>query len=127
MTQARADDRVVRVVLKNATNEPARLCLRPCGGIFDMAAGVSYELRARGPATDLLTIELGNGEVVVDGWSHSDLSVHTFTVKRQRGAQSEELAPSMAPAIALELRGRLQGVDRAFGGLNDFDDDEPLG
>ena len=114
MTNERADDRVVRIVVKNGTGYPARLLLKPFSGFYDMAVGESYEVRARGPATGTITLEQVEGGSVVTGWPGCILSVHTL--KRLGGERLEPLSPAVAPTIAL-LR-RMQML------RGDYDDDE---
>ena len=107
MTPERSSEHVVRVVLKNGTKEPARLLLRPFGGYYEMAAGLSYEIRARGPASGTLTIEQVEGGTIVSGWPGCILSVHS--VKRPSGSYVIERSPAAAPHI--ELRQELHPVD----------------
>jgi hypothetical protein len=118
MTNDRPADRVVRIVVKNGTRVPARLVLKPFSGFYDMAVGESYEVRAYGPSTGILTFEQVEGGCVVTGWPGCILSAHTL--KQFGGRWLQPISPALAPTIAL-LRRVLSRRRR-----RDDDDDETL-
>ncbi len=100
-------DRVLRIVWRNRTNHSTRLRLRGVSGSYEMAYGVSCEVRARGPATGTVTVEQVEDGAILTGWPGCVLSVHSL--KLVGGPSPEQSLPAVAPTIAL-LR-RVYGVD----------------
>jgi len=136
MPNDRTDDRAVRLVVKNGTKFPSRLILKHVpppdatptqraaatapGGFYDMAAGESYEVRARGPAAGTLTVEQVEGGSIVAGWPGCLLSVHTL--KRLGGERIEPISRADAPTVGLLRR---MWALRGHGDV-DEDDEETL-
>jgi hypothetical protein len=120
MPNERTDYRAVHLVVKNGTKLPSRLVLKGFSGFYDLAAGESYEVRARGPATGTLTVEQVEGGSIVAGWPGCILSVHML--RRLGGQQLKPLGRADAPTVALLRR---MSTLRGYGGADD-DDDETL-
>jgi len=97
--QRRPEDHTVRVVVRNGGEKSIQLMLRPWGQQYDLEAGMSYEVRARGPATGTLTVAHAEDGVIVTGWSGCILSVHSM--KRLGVPRAAELTRAAAPTIAL--------------------------
>jgi hypothetical protein len=62
--------------LHNARSTAVTFVLEPWGQQCPMPAGTTFEIVARGPASDWLEVEFGDGYVTVYGWPGSLVTVY---------------------------------------------------
>lgn len=119
MPNQRPEDLAVRLVVKNGTKFPTRLVLKGFSGVYDLAAGESYEVRAHAPLPGTLMVEHAEGGSIVAGWPGCILSVHTL--RQLGGKRLEPIQPGDAPTVGL-----LKRMSTLRGYRDADDDDETL-
>jgi hypothetical protein len=95
-------EQTARIVIRNGSTIMARMYLEPWGGLYELAPGAEYEVRARGPAREQLTVEHIDFGVVVRGWPGCVLTV--YAVDRNGLRQVADLARLPTPKLSIGLR-----------------------
>jgi hypothetical protein len=112
----RNDIHTVRLIVKNCAHKLATLAVRlgpprqAFSGDYPMQLGESYEVRAWGPSTGTLTVEVAQHGVTVRDWPNSVLSVSTL--RRVGGPLRPGERLRTAPSVSIRER------------MHPFDDDE---
>ena len=61
--------------ITNSLNDVLTVHLEPWGEQYIMAPGKSFTVEAKGPNSDLLELEFGEGRISVYGWSGSVVNI----------------------------------------------------
>jgi hypothetical protein len=107
------DEQYVCVIVRNGCRKRKRLLLRPFGDAYDMDAGISYEVRAKGPLGGKLTVEHDDDGPVICGWPGCAISVHSMRLPGMPPPPefAQPADPTLAPIISIRPELRLSRDD----------------
>lgn len=96
----------VTLRLRNSQPTAQTLYLEPWGDAYPMPPGAVFEVVARGPEGDGLEVEIGDGGLIVWGWSGSVVSLSQDGVAL--GVPLEQCIPVPATPLGTGVRGFLR-------------------